>query len=333
MQHSSWIRAWLGSFEPAYEPRIVVVGPVEQPRAIAPLVARRGRLARLELISVRELGEPVGVLSDGDSESLAEVGRALIELGEPLILQRLAARSLLVTALRSQRARALVQERPSVAYSYVDLDRSWVEPDARVSARRRADLRRKHRAAEKLGPLALEDSKPTPEELDPLLEEALRIEASGWKGRAGTALVHDRARAAFYRAYLRFAAAEGLVRIFFLRVGDRRVATQVYAEYARRLWQIKVGYDEAFARISPGMLLTREIIGAAARDGLDGLEFLGAVAPWTQTWSPTVREFVTVRVYPRGLRRLGALRGLASVWVDAREAWERRRRDDVRSRA
>jgi CelD/BcsL family acetyltransferase involved in cellulose biosynthesis len=325
MQHSSWIRAWLETFEPAYEAHIVVAGPLEQPRAIAPLVARRGRLGRLELISVRELGEPVGVLSDGDSESLAEVGRALIELGEPLILQRLAAQSPLVAALRSQPARTLVRERPSVPYSYVDLDRSWAEQEGRVSARRRADLRRKRRAAEKLGPLALEDCRPAPGELEPLLEEALRIEASGWKGRAGTALVHDRARAAFYRAYLRFAAAEGLVRIFFLRVGDRRVAVQVYAEYARRLWQIKVGYDEAFARISPGMLLTREVVGAAARDGLDGLEFLGAVAPWTQTWSPTVRRFVTVRVYPLGLRRLGVLRGLATVWVDAREAWHRRR--------
>jgi len=324
-QHSSWIRAWLGSFEPAYDVRIVVVGPVDQPRAVAPLVTRRKGLGRLELISVRELGEPVGVLSDGDPRSLADVGRALIELGEPLLLQRLTAQSPLVAALRSSPARALILERPSVPYSYIDLDPSWAEPDARVSARRRGDLRRKHRAAEKLGPLTLEDCKPAPAELDPLLEEALRIEASGWKGRAGTALVHDRARAAFYRSYLRFAAADGLVRIFFLRVGDRRVATQVYAEFARRLWQIKIGYDEAFARVSPGMLLSREVIGAAARDGLDGLEFLGAVEPWTQTWSPTVRRFLTVRVYPLGLRRLGALRGLATVWVDAREAWHGRR--------
>src|SRR4051812_27544185 len=30
-----------------------------------------------------------------------------------------------------------------------------------------------------------------PTEVGPLLEEAFRVEAAGWKGRAGTALLHD----------------------------------------------------------------------------------------------------------------------------------------------
>jgi CelD/BcsL family acetyltransferase involved in cellulose biosynthesis len=219
----------------------------------------------------------------------------------------------------------IVHARGSVAYSYVDLDPGWTEPESRVSASRRSDLRRKRRAAEKLGRLELEEHKPAPDELDSLLDAALRIEASSWKGRTGTALVHDPSREAFYRLYLRLASADRLVRIFFLRVGERRVAMQVYADYARRLWQLKVGYDEAFARVSPGMLLTREVLCTAASEGYDGLEFLGAVAPWTQAWSRTLREFMAVRFYPSDLRRLGVLRSLATLWVDARQTWAERR--------
>jgi CelD/BcsL family acetyltransferase involved in cellulose biosynthesis len=318
MQHSAWLRAWLASFQAAYDPCVVVVGPIERPRAIAPLAVPRAGSGRLEWMSVRELGEPVGALSNGDPQSVAELGHALIELGEPLLLQRLRAHSALASALRSQASRrAIVYERPSNPYSYVDLDLSWAEPEAHVSTSRRKDLRRKRRAAEKLGPLVFEEFKATPRDVDSLLDEALRIEASGWKGRAGTALVHDRERAAFYRVYLRHAAVGGFVRIFFLRIGDRRVAMQVHAEFAKRLWQIKVGYDDAFARVSPGMLLTLEIIGAAAREGLEGLEFLGSVEPWTSTWSPSLRTFATVRVYP-----IGAMHSLAALCTDAREAWQ-----------
>jgi CelD/BcsL family acetyltransferase involved in cellulose biosynthesis len=326
MQHSTWLRASFASFGLEYEPRMLVLGDLDDADAIAALGVRRDRLRRLEFIAVRELSEPLGLLATGP-EALEELAEAAINLFEPLVLLRVPRTSPFVPGLRRvAKRRAIIQVRESLPYSYIDFDAGWSDPESRVSGSRRSDLRRKRRAAEKLGPVVVEDLRPTPDELEPLLADVLRIEASGWKGRAGTALARDERRWDFYRRYLHEASGAGLIRVFFLRVGDRRVAMQVHAEFTHRLWQIKVGYDEAFRRISPGMLLTLEIIRAGAAEDLDGLEFLGSVEPWTTTWSPNLREFVTIRLYPLSIGRLTAARSAASLAVDAVDVAVRRLR-------
>jgi CelD/BcsL family acetyltransferase involved in cellulose biosynthesis len=330
MQHSTWLRSSFASFGIEYEPRVLVHGSLDEAAGIAALGARRDRLQRLELVAVRELHEPIGLLATGTAalEGLAE---AAVELVEPMVLLRVPRNSPFLLALRRvAKRRAIVQVSESLPYSYIDFDTDWRDPESRVSRARRSDLRRKRRAAEKLGSVVIEDVRPTPNELEPLLAEALRIEASGWKGRAGTALARDERRWDFYRRYLREASGAGLIRFFFLRVGDRRVAMQIHAEFASRLWQIKVGYDETFRRVSPGMLLTLEIIRVSASEDLEGFEFLGSVEPWTTTWTSTVREFVTLRLYPLTIRHRAGARSAASLTVDAVDVAFRRVRPHVR---
>jgi proline dehydrogenase len=75
-------------------------------------------------------------------------------------------------------------------------------------------------------------------------------------------------------------------------------------------WLLKIGYDESFARCSPGMLLIRESIAYAAREGLKTYEFLGKSEPWIEMWSRAIRPCTAVRVYPYGSR------GMAAIAVD-----------------
>jgi len=86
---------------------------------------------------------------------------------------------------------------------------------------------------------------------------------------------------------------------------------QIAIQHGGRYWLLKIGYDEAFASASPGLLLLCESLRHAAVDGLASYEFLGGVAPWIRPWTSHERECVSVSVYPMTPQGLGALGGRA----------------------
>jgi len=145
-----------------------------------------------------------------------------------------------------------------------------------------------------------------------LLEESLRCEAAGWKGRTGSALLSDPNRGQFYQNYASIACEKGILRLCFMRIGGEVAATQIAVESGERFWLLKVGYNEDFARCSPGHLLMIETLRYAAQRGLQTFEFLGSAEPWTQVWTTSVRPCVSVWAYPNNVRRAAAF-----VW-DAR---------------
>ena len=158
------------------------------------------------------------------------------------------------------------------------------------------------------------------------MDEAFRVEAAGWKGRARTALAHDSTRQAFFRRYAAAASSRGILRLCLPRIGGRAAAMQIAVETGGRFWLLKVGYDERFARCSPGSLLLLETIRHAAARGLRSYEFLGNAEPWTRPWTREVRPCVHLEAYPFKARGVGRLAtGAAAVGG-------RRLRDAVRSR-
>src|SRR3989454_167719 len=117
-----------------------------------------------------------------------------------------------------------------------------------------------------------------------ILAESFRVEAAGWKGRTGSALLSDPHRRQFYEKYATIASEKGILRLSFIRIGGEVAATQIAVESGGRFWLLKVGYDERFARCSPGHLLMVETLRYAAERGLRTFEFLGSAEPWTQVW-------------------------------------------------
>ncbi len=167
---------------------------------------------------------------------------------------------------------------------------------------------------------------PRPTELAALLDEAFDVEASGWKGIEASALNYDPRRASFFRRYASAAARQGALRMAFMRIGGDAAAMQIGVETRGKLWLLKVGYRERLAQCSPGMLLMRESIAAAARAGLQGFEFLGRAEAWTDVWTQRRRRHVSLRVYP--WRASGAAALAADV---AHSMCERMRRRGAQS--
>lgn len=97
-----------------------------------------------------------------------------------------------------------------------------------------------------------------PEEVRLAVEAFLALEASGWKGRARTAMAVDRYRAAFVREAAQRLAERDLCRVHQLSLDGRAIASLVVFVESGVAYTWKTAYDEAFARFSPGTLLAVE---------------------------------------------------------------------------
>lgn len=120
--------------------------------------------------------------------------------------------------------------------------------------RRRRTLGAQRRIERELGPLVTTVAR-TPEEVAAALETFMAVEASGWKGRRGTAVGARADTAAFFRESLTRLAAGGRIDIVTLSLPEASFASAVLARADGRVWFYKTAYDERFARFSPGVAL------------------------------------------------------------------------------
>jgi len=121
--------------------------------------------------------------------------------------------------------------------------------------RQHKELRRQWRRLSETGAV-LFTAATEPSAVAAALEDFLALEASGWKGRAGTAIAEDQNLDRFIRTAVSSLAAEGKVSINRILVDGRAIAATIVLRSGRHAWFWKIAYDEAFARFSPGVMLT-----------------------------------------------------------------------------
>jgi hypothetical protein len=127
--------------------------------------------------------------------------------------------------------------------------------EASLSGRRLKELRRLGRRLAEFGAL-LFTATAEPDAVDAALDDFLMVEASGWKGAAGTAVLADTELCDFIRTALQGLAHEGKVAINRILIDGGAIAAAVTLRSGDAAWFWKIAYDERFARFSPGVLLT-----------------------------------------------------------------------------
>ena len=129
---------------------------------------------------------------------------------------------------------------------------------AGLPAKRRKELRRQRRRLDGGAGLELVSAR-RPDEIRQAVEYFLRLEARGWKGAGGTALLCDPGETAFLRTATRGLAEAGKCRIDMLMRGDAPAAMAIVLESGGHAAFWKIAFDEAFASYSPGLQLTLEL--------------------------------------------------------------------------
>jgi CelD/BcsL family acetyltransferase involved in cellulose biosynthesis len=170
-----------------------------------------------------------------------------------------------------------------------------------------------------------------PDELAEEFEQFLRVEASGWKGREGTAVKLNPKLEAFYRGLTTRMVKDGRCEIHALHAEGRCIAAEFCVYTGRQCAGLKSGYDEAYSRMTPGRLVVQKTLEGCCED--PSVDFVNEVssAEWLRMWHPDSDDLRKAYVAIRPLSgralllalrfRFGALRRAVrelSAWRSAR---------------
>lgn len=90
------------------------------------------------------------------------------------------------------------------------------------------------------------------------IETFLRLEASGWKGREGSAIASRATDREFFERAAAAAFERGRLRMLSLNLDGRPIAQKYDYQAGAARFTLKIAYDELYSRYSPGVLLELE---------------------------------------------------------------------------
>jgi len=170
---------------------------------------------------------------------------------------------------------------------------------ASISGKRLAELRRQRRKLEReVGPVSV-DVRQGRDGFEWALAETLRLEASGWKGERGTAIVSRPDTRDFYTEVARRFADRGTLRLAFLRAGETAIAAELGIEEHGVFFDLKGGFDADYRSYAPGLLLAQSLIASCFARGLRRFEFLGDAEPFKLELAPELRRKRLLQAFAR----------------------------------
>jgi CelD/BcsL family acetyltransferase involved in cellulose biosynthesis len=308
-----WFQAWLDAFGGGV-PQLVCVRRSGALVGVLPMRLQRGRLRPIANVHTPQFG-----LVAADDAARAELLDAAFQHRSGRVeLDLLDVDSAWVdsaAAMARARGRAVLA-REAVRSPVIELRGDFDSYLERLSRNRRKGLRRQRRRLEELGELRL-DIVHDGRNLDGHLEELFRIEASGWKGRRGTAIASAADTHAFYTRVAHWAADRGWLRLGFLRLGDRAIACDYSLQCDGVWYSLKAGYDEELGHCGPGAVMLQLELERCFEHGLERFELLGDADPFKLSWTDRCeRRYALSAVNPTPI-------GLAALSVQATRQWLR----------
>ena len=170
----------------------------------------------------------------------------------------------------------------------------------------RANLRKHANKLRQNKDVSFETIKDLPRLVDAFYD-FIELEASGWKSRIGKgrgAIKLNSKKTDFYARVMRsFSNSDGC-HIHFLKVDERPIAGAFSILVNDTCFLLKIAYDEEFARLSPGNLLTEYIINYYL-DNTD-VRFINLISNsrWRRSWRPSKIKIFSCYVFNRTIKGL-----------------------------
>ncbi len=301
-----FISTWWRAFGQKKKLRIVAVRRDGKLTCIAPLVESTARVFGLSIRQIRtfyKYYEPVCdfMLAEDAAQAVGPLwkhlrsnpkARDVVELSSVPTLSQTSGQLENV----ARRDGFLLSIREGDPCPFVDTSGTWESYLASKGAGRRSNWNRlEKKAAQKGGVSVL--SITTADDLDHYLALGFDIEASGWKGRTGTAILSDPQTHSFYVSLAKQAARKGWLALHFLILDDEPIAFLYNFRFGGIEYHHKMGYLEKWASIAPGKLLSKRTIAKCFQDGLRLYDLQGGPNRLKLEFATGSRRRFRVRIY------------------------------------
>lgn len=270
-----FVRALLENFDPENQARLfIAVNPLGDWDGVAVLTAEKW-LGRVPLSHWSGFANPnlflgVPLVRRGREEAFwrallpaldcAGTGQAALALTDCPADHRTTRALLSLCAAEGREFEVLMRRERAALVASSDMKAAM---DKGLSSKRLSRLRSLERKIERdHGPLRCVSAE-SAEDIEAWIDSFLSIEASGWKGRAGSALACAEDTAALFRSAVREGHAHGAICCMSLKMGERTLAMTSYFASKGHGFGFKCCFDEAFASYAPGILLLRKIMMTA----------------------------------------------------------------------
>lgn len=177
--------------------------------------------------------------------------------------------------------------RESFRVGRIDIDHDWSAYERSWTKNHRRQMKRVERVAEEEGGATLVvHRRIEPHDLELLLRRGFAVEDASWKGRAGSSVLKTPVALAHYIEQAQQIATWGDVQLTFLELAGRPIAFEYGWNCKGVYHSFKVGYDEAYAKLSPGQLLRYRLLRQFFADPKQrAVDFIGPIVAATEHWA------------------------------------------------
>lgn len=131
------------------------------------------------------------------------------------------------------------------------------------------------------------------------LERFYKLEASGWKGKEGSAILCVPESRQYHDQISEAASRLGYFSLYELYLDGQHVAGHLGFTYRGGYFAPKGAYDESYRQYDVGHINVHYIMKDCAQRGLQVFEFLGGNESWKMLWTSHVRKRQIVFIFRR----------------------------------
>ena len=134
-------------------------------------------------------------------------------------------------------------------------------------------------------------------EIESSIEDFLKLESSGWKGKAGSAISKNKPLREFYQNCWSGFSETGNAVVYLLKRNERTIAAAIAYKNSDTLFLHKITYDESLSEFSPGSIMIKHILDKQLGDKQIVKVSFNTNPPWINRWHPQIDELHAIQCF------------------------------------
>jgi hypothetical protein len=190
---------------------------------------------------------------------------------------------------------------PGMTSPLLDLECTWDDYFGKLNRKTRESLRRKTRKLLEKSNGTIEIHHGLSDKLESKLKDCWTISKNTWKQKIGSSIAADDKRVKFYEEIAK--NESNWIVLALLYIEGTPIAFEYNILYNSTLYNLKLGYNEGYRKLSPGIVLRLKMLEwAFSNNNVQTFDFMGNAAEYKLMFSTRQLEHDNINIYSSSLK-------------------------------